>query len=99
MLTNDVVIVEALRTPSGRAGGALSGMHPADLLGVALTALVERSGIDPAVVDQVVCGCISQSGAQSFNIGRTASPRPRSTRSADRRSRLRGSPRRWLRRV
>jgi acetyl-CoA C-acetyltransferase len=68
----DVVIIEAVRTPVGRRGGGLSGMHPADLLGVALNELVQRSGIDPAMVGQVVAGCVSQVGEQSFNIGRTA---------------------------
>ncbi|HEY8547399.1 MAG TPA: steroid 3-ketoacyl-CoA thiolase [Acidimicrobiales bacterium] len=68
----DVVIIEAVRTPVGRRGGGLSGMHPADLLGVALRELVDRSGVDPAAVGQVVTGCVSQVGEQSFNIGRTA---------------------------
>ena len=68
----DVVIIEAVRTPVGRRGGGLSGMHPADLLGIALNELVQRSGIDPAAVGQVVTGCVSQVGEQSFNIGRTA---------------------------
>jgi acetyl-CoA C-acetyltransferase len=68
----DVVIVEAVRTPVGRRGGGLSTVHPGDLLGTALTALVERSGIDPAEVGQVVGGCVSQVGEQSFNIARTA---------------------------
>jgi acetyl-CoA C-acetyltransferase len=71
-LMSDVVIVEAVRSPVGRRGGGLSGMHPADLLGVVLNELVQRSGIDPTAVDQVVTGCVSQIGAQSFNIGRTA---------------------------
>ena len=68
----DVVIVEAVRTPVGRRNGALSSVHPADLLGTALTALVERSGIDPGAVEQVVGGCVSQVGEQSFNTTRTA---------------------------
>jgi acetyl-CoA C-acetyltransferase len=68
----DVVIVEAVRTPVGRRNGALSSVHPADLLGSALTALVERSGIDPGAVEQVVGGCVSQVGEQSFNTTRTA---------------------------
>ncbi|HEX7131314.1 MAG TPA: steroid 3-ketoacyl-CoA thiolase [Iamia sp.] len=68
----DVVIVEAVRTPVGRRNGALSSVHPADLLGTALTALVERSGIDPSAVEQVVGGCVSQVGEQSFNTTRTA---------------------------
>ncbi len=68
----DVVIVEALRSPIGRRNGGLSSVHPAELLGNVVTALIERSGIDPSEVDQVVTGCVSQVGEQSFNIGRTA---------------------------
>ena len=70
--TGKTVIVDAVRTPIGRRGGGLSSMHPADLLGAPLTALIERSGIDPNVIDQVVGGCVSQVGEQSFNITRTA---------------------------
>jgi len=69
---NDVVIIDAVRTPIGRRNGGLSGVHPADLEGIVLKALVERTGIDPSLVDQVVGGCVSQVGAQSFNITRTA---------------------------
>jgi len=68
----DVVIVEAVRTAVGRRGGGLSSMHPADLLAAAQRAVVERSGIDPAAVGQVITGCVSQVGEQAFNIGRTA---------------------------
>ena len=68
----DVVIVEAVRTPVGRRNGGLAGTHPGDLLAAALTEVVNRSGIDPAEVGQVVGGCVSQVGAQSFNIARTA---------------------------
>jgi len=68
----DVVIVEAVRTPIGRRNGGLSTVHPADLLGAAVGEAVERSGIDPAEVEQVVGGCVSQVGEQSFNITRTA---------------------------
>ena len=68
----DVVIVEAVRTPIGRRGGGLSTMHSADLLANALEALIERSGVDPAEVGQVVGGCVSQVGMQAFNIARTA---------------------------
>jgi acetyl-CoA C-acetyltransferase len=68
----DVVIVEAVRTPVGRRNGGLSTVHPADLLGTALIELVARSGIDPAEVEQVVGGCVSQVGEQSFNVARTA---------------------------
>jgi acetyl-CoA C-acetyltransferase len=70
--TTDVVIVEAVRSPIGRRNGGLSTVHPADLLATVLRELVARSGIDPAEVGQVVTGCVSQVGEQSFNIGRTA---------------------------
>lgn len=69
---SDVVIVEAVRSPIGRRNGGLSTVHPADLLGGVLTELVARSGIDPAMVGQVVGGCVSQVGEQSFNVTRTA---------------------------
>ncbi|MDQ2649163.1 MAG: steroid 3-ketoacyl-CoA thiolase [Actinomycetota bacterium] len=68
----DVVIVEAVRTPIGRRGGGLSTFHSADLLGLAQKAAIERSGIDPALVDQVIGGCITQAGMQAFNVTRTA---------------------------
>ena len=68
----DVVIVEAVRSPIGRRGGGLSTLHPADLLAQVQKALLERSGIDPASVDQVVGGCVTAVGEQSFNIARTA---------------------------
>ncbi len=67
----NVVIVEAVRTPIGRRGGGLSTVHPADLLGNPLRAVIERSGIDPSEVGQVIGGCVSQVGEQSFNITRT----------------------------
>jgi len=69
---NDVVIVEAVRSPVGRRGGALSTMHPADLLATVQRTALDRSGIDPAGVGQVVGGCVSQIGEQSFNVARTA---------------------------
>ncbi len=68
----DAVIVEAVRTPVGRRGGALSGVHPVDLSAYVLQALAARTGIDPAVVDDVIWGCVSQVGEQSWNIGRNA---------------------------
>jgi acetyl-CoA C-acetyltransferase len=68
----EVVIVEAVRTPIGRRKGGLAGMHPADLLGVVQRAAVERARIDPRAVGQVIGGCVSQVGEQSFNIARTA---------------------------
>ncbi len=68
----DVVIVEAARTPLGRRNGGLSTVHPAELLGAVQQAVIERSGIDPAVVGQVIAGCVTQTGEQTFNIARTA---------------------------
>ena len=70
-MTN-VVIVDAVRTPVGRRGGGLSSVHPADLLGTVQSELVRRTGIDPAEIGQVVGGCVSQVGEQSFNVTRTA---------------------------
>ncbi len=69
---SNVVIVEAVRSPIGRRGGGLSTMHPADLLAKIQGALIERAGIDPALVGQVIGGCVSQVGEQAFNITRTA---------------------------
>ena len=68
----EAVIVEVVRTPigKGKPGGALSGWHPADLLGETLSALVERAEVDPGTVDDVIVGCVSQAGQQAFNIGR-----------------------------
>ncbi len=68
----DVVIVEAVRSPLGKRNGGLSTMHPADLLGAVQVAAIERSGIDPATIGQVVGGCVGQVGPQTFNIARTA---------------------------
>jgi acetyl-CoA C-acetyltransferase len=66
------VIVEAVRTPIGRRRGALAGLHPAVLLGHAQTALLERAGVDPAEVEQVAGGCVTQAGEQAGNVTRTA---------------------------
>jgi len=68
----DAVIVEAVRTPVGKRRGGLSALHPADLSAHVLRALQERSGIDPALVDDVIWGCVSQVGEQTFDIARTA---------------------------
>lgn len=68
----NVVIVEAVRTPVGRKNGGLSTLHPAELLGLVQQEVVRRTGIDPALIEQVVGGNVSQVGAQSFNITRTA---------------------------
>ncbi|MEV4932276.1 acetyl-CoA C-acetyltransferase [Sphingobium sp. LSP13-1-1.1] len=66
----DAFIVAAARTAGGRRKGALAGVHPADLGGMVLDALVERSGIDPAAIEDVIAGCVSQAGEQSFALGR-----------------------------
>jgi acetyl-CoA C-acetyltransferase len=68
----EVLVVEAVRSPIGRRKGGLSGLHPAELLGIVQKAAVERSGVDPAAIGQIVAGCVSQVGEQSFNIARTA---------------------------
>jgi acetyl-CoA C-acetyltransferase len=69
---NSVVIVDAVRTPIGKRNGGLASMHAADLLGIVQSELIARTGIDPAEVGQVVGGCVSQVGEQSFNVTRTA---------------------------
>ncbi len=69
---NDVVIVEAVRAPLGRRNGTLATVHPADLLGTVQQAAIDRAGIDPHLVGQVIGGCVSQVGEQTFNIARTA---------------------------
>ena len=98
----DAVIVEAVRTPVGKRNGGLSGVHPADLSSHVLTALAERAGIDPAVVEDVIWGCVGQVGEQTINIARNAVlgagwpesvPGSRSTGSAARLSRQSASPR------
>src|SRR6476661_2978955 len=66
------VIVEAVRTPVGKRGGVLSGVHAAEILGSAQTALIDRAGIAPAEVEQVAGGCVTQAGEQSNNVTRTA---------------------------
>ena len=68
----DAVIVGAVRTPIGRRRGVLAGVHPVDLSAHVLRALAERTGFDPADVDDVIWGCVSQVGEQSWNVGRNA---------------------------
>ena len=68
----NAVIVDVVRTPGGRRNGVLSGWHPADLAAEALKALQERNGFDPAIVDDVIMGCVMQVGAQALNVGRNA---------------------------
>ena len=72
MTARDAVIVDAVRTPVGRRGGGLAGVHPVDLAAHVLDALVARTGLDPAEVDDVVWGCVSQTGEQAVNVGRNA---------------------------
>jgi acetyl-CoA acyltransferase len=66
----ETVIVDAVRTPVGKRNGGLSEVHAADLSAIVLNALMERAGVDPDLVDDVVWGCVSQVGDQSSNIGR-----------------------------
>jgi acetyl-CoA acetyltransferase family protein len=68
----DAVIVEAARTPIGRRGGAYAGVHAAELLSAVLRGLFERTGVDPATVDDHIAGCVSQVGEQSLNVARNA---------------------------
>ncbi|HWC35580.1 MAG TPA: acetyl-CoA C-acyltransferase [Mycobacteriales bacterium] len=68
----DAVIVEAVRTPVGKRNGSYKDIHPVDLSAHVLQALAERTGIDPAVVDDVVWGCVGQVGEQAMNVGRNA---------------------------
>ncbi len=68
----DAVIVDVVRTAAGRRNGRLSGKHPVELAAATLKALEERNGLDPALVDDVIMGCVMQVGGQSLNVGRNA---------------------------
>src|SRR5687768_16456026 len=68
----EAYIVAACRTAGGRKGGRLAGWHPVDMAAAVLDSAVERSGIDPAAVDDVIMGCVSQGGEQGFQVGRNA---------------------------
>jgi acetyl-CoA acetyltransferase family protein len=68
----NAVIVDAVRTPLGRRNGALAGWHPVDLAAHTITALVERTDLDPALVEDVIMGCVMQVGDQAGNVGRNA---------------------------
>src|SRR5260370_4763341 len=68
----DAVIVDAVRTPVGRRDGALKGWHPVDLLAHTLRAVTQRNKLDPALVDDVIAGCVGQVGEQAYNIARNA---------------------------
>jgi acetyl-CoA acyltransferase len=69
---HDPVIVEAVRTPVGKRNGGLSQVHPVDMSAHVLNALLERTGIDPTIIDDVIWGCVSQVGEQTGDIGRNA---------------------------
>jgi acetyl-CoA acyltransferase len=71
-MARDAVIALAVRTPIGKRNGALAGWHPADLSGHVLEAIAQRSGVDPALIDDVIWGCVNQAGEQALNIGRSA---------------------------
>ena len=71
-MTREAVIVEAVRTPLGKRNGSLKDWHPVDLLAEVLNEVVARAAIEPAKVDDVICGCVSQVGEQSLNVGRNA---------------------------
>src|SRR5487761_700902 len=66
------VIVDAVRTPGGKRNGKLKGWHPVDLASEALRAIASRNSLDPALIDDVIMGCVSQIGEQAFNVGRNA---------------------------
>ena len=68
---NEAYIVDAVRTPVGKRGGGLAGVHPADLGAAAITALMDRTGIDPAAVEDVIFGCVDTIGPQAGDIART----------------------------
>src|SRR3954466_7757414 len=72
MQVREAVIVDAVRTPIGKRKGKLAGWHPTDLLAHVLKALVARNGIEPSIIDDVVGGCVTQSGEQSTNVTRNA---------------------------
>ncbi|KFL46564.1 acetyl-CoA acetyltransferase [Sphingobium sp. ba1] len=72
MTMAEAYIVEALRTAGGRRNGRLSGVHPADLAGDVLSSLVARTGVDPAAIEDVILGCVTQVGEQSFAFARNA---------------------------
>lgn len=72
MKIREAVIVDAVRTPLGRRDGMLKGWHPVDLLAHTLRGLVDRNKLDPAIIDDVICGCVMQVGEQGVNVGRNA---------------------------
>ena len=92
---SEVYIVDAIRTPIGKRGGALSGVHPIDLGAHVVKALVERTGIDPSDVDDVIFGCVDAIGGQAGNIARMswlAAGFPEHVSRGDRRPSVRFEP-------
>src|SRR5258708_11301510 len=71
-MTREAVIVDCARTAFGKRKGALAGWHPTDLLGLVLRTMIERNDFDPAIVDDVVGGCVTQAGEQGCNVTRNA---------------------------
>src|SRR5512143_429358 len=71
-MSREAFIVDAVRTPIGRHGGALARVRPDDLAAVTVKAIVERTGIDPAAVDDVILGCANQAGEDNRNVARMA---------------------------
>jgi len=71
-MVREAVIVEAVRTPLGKRNGSLKDWHPVDLLAAVLNETIDRSGVDAGAIDDVICGCVSQVGEQSLNVGRNA---------------------------
>ena len=69
---NSAVIVDAVRTPGGKRGGKLKDWHPVDLLSEVMVELVKRNNLDPVVIDDVIAGCVTQTGEQSVNVARNA---------------------------
>ena len=69
---SEAVIVEAVRSPVGKRNGGLSGVHPAELSAQVLNGLIDRAGVDPALIDDVIWGCVGQAGEQAGDIARTA---------------------------
>src|SRR6201993_2144930 len=72
MAQREAVIVEAVRTAVGRRNGRLKDWHPVDLLAEVLSTLVQRTGVDPGLVEDVIVGCVVQVGEQALNVGRNA---------------------------
>jgi acetyl-CoA C-acetyltransferase len=68
----EAYIVAAVRTAGGRKDGRLAGVHPVDLAAISLDAVADRSGIDPAAIDDVIMGCVTQAGEQALHVGRNA---------------------------